>query len=134
MTARDVKRYVSPYAIGTESCKGLCDVGSGTEPDSDEGPFYVLAFTNSIGVTDAEVAANLEREKETVSQLASAQGEVAKLTRELKVLGEDYGTLLKQSDKYEIALSRARGLLEKMAKDWRCDQYVADIRAELEKI
>ena len=51
-----VKRYVSPYAAGTESFRSMRDTRGRTVPDPDEGPFYVLASDH-----DAEVAALRER-------------------------------------------------------------------------
>jgi len=51
-----VKRYVSPYAAGTESFRSMRDTRGRTVPDPDEGPFYVLASDH-----EAEVAALRER-------------------------------------------------------------------------
>ena len=73
-----VKRYVSPYAAGTESFRSMRDTRGRTVPDPDEGPFYVLASDH-----EAEVAAlkeQLRTERATQARLITAhQAEVAAL-------------------------------------------------------
>jgi hypothetical protein len=48
----DVKRWVQRAAYGTESFHALRDTQGRTEPDLDEGPFYVLASDYEALVTE----------------------------------------------------------------------------------
>ena len=59
-----VKRYVSPYAAGTESFRSMRDTRGRTVPDPDEGPFYVLASDHAAEV--AALRADAERNWEAV--------------------------------------------------------------------
>lgn len=64
-TERVVKRWVSPYAAGTESYRmfGLKDAGDRAEPDHDEGPFFVLASDHESEVSRLKSAlAEAERQ------------------------------------------------------------------------
>lgn len=72
----DVRRFCSRYAAGTESMRGLVDTRGRTQPDADEGPFYVLAsdydaLAAQLAAAQARVAEMEAREKETERLLAA---------------------------------------------------------------
>jgi chemotaxis methyl-accepting protein methylase len=80
-----VKRWVSPAAAGTESYRlgRLVDAGDRTEPDHDEGPFYVFA-------TDYDAlqqrAAQLEAREKVLSEALLA---VKKRTNAIYAMGHE---------------------------------------------